>query len=292
MKKERIIENYRNNKIMINKFHEFISQVFPSISFKEWHSRGFWTKKFIPFSILDSDRIISNTCVAPMDIIYNGRKLKAAQIGAVGTLPEYRKNGLSREIMEYILEKYKDRVDFFFLHANETVLQFYPKFEFKEETENLFIQKSGIQKAQFSARKLNINISHDYEILQSFLKNRLELTKIFGAENYGSITMWYIFNLYRNDLYYIAAEDVIVIKKEIENTLHIFDVIFQNPVQLESIIPKIIESETINTIKYYFPPDQLNFNYDNMLNDNTGLFIRGNLELETRPFRFPETAVT
>ncbi len=37
----KIIENYRDNEILRNEFHNSISEVFPSISFKEWYSKGF-----------------------------------------------------------------------------------------------------------------------------------------------------------------------------------------------------------------------------------------------------------
>ena len=42
----------------------------------------------------------------------------------------------------------------------------------------------------------------------------------------------------------------------------------------------------------YIPPDQLSYNYDKILKEDTGLFILGDMEVGNNPFRFPETAVT
>ncbi len=42
---DKIIPLDRGNKNQGTKFHKYISMVFPSISFKEWHSKGFWTEK-------------------------------------------------------------------------------------------------------------------------------------------------------------------------------------------------------------------------------------------------------
>ncbi len=292
MKNKKIIEIDSDNEIMRKEFNSLISKVFPSISFKEWYSKGFWTKNYIPFSIMESGKIISSASAAIMNIVYQGTNCKAIQIGAVGTLPEYRNQGLSRDLMNHIMDKYMDEVDFFFLHANETVLEFYPKFGFRSVKENVFVVETSIPKPKYSARKLNIDDGRDFVILKNLIENRELLTITFGAEDYGFITMWHVFNLYRDNLYYLEKENVIVIKSEKKDTVHVLDVIFYNSLDLDSILPKIIESESIKQINYYFPPDQLNYKYDKALKEDSGLFILGDIELGSIPYRFPETAVT
>lgn len=168
MRSKKIIENYRDNEIMRNKFHNFIAEVFPSADFKEWYSRGFWSDNFIPYSIVDSGKIISNVSVSKMDIILKGKRIKAVQIGAVGTLPEYCNKGFSRQLMTYIIDKYKNQVDLFFLFANETVMEFYPKFGFKNVKENLFEVKLQDHASKYSAKKLDINDKEDFSILLTF----------------------------------------------------------------------------------------------------------------------------
>jgi len=163
---------------------------------------------------------------------------------------------------------------------------------FRSVCENLFICESGIPESKYSARKLNVEDDRDYLLLQDLINHRQMLTKILVAENYGFITMWHVLNLYRENLYYLEEDNVIVIKSEKENTLSVLDVIFSNSFEFKSILPKIIESDFIKYIKYYFPPDQLKFYYDKIIEEDTGLFILGDFELGNDPFRFPETAVT
>lgn len=292
MNDKKIIENYRDNHNLVKKYHELIANVFPSISFREWYSKRFWTDKYIPFSIMESDKIISSASVAEMDIIYKGENKKAIQIGAVGTLPEYRNKGLSRKLMIHIINKYKHEVDFFFLHANETVLEFYPKFGFKSVIETTFEQTLNIPISEYSARKLDISKHEDYSLLINLLKNRKVISKLFGADNYQHITMWYVLNLYHENLFYLENEEVIFIKTESEDNLKIIDVIYANPFDINLALKKIIISNTLTSIKYYFSPDQLNYKYDKLTSEDTGLFILGNLELENMQFRFPETAIT
>jgi N-acetylglutamate synthase-like GNAT family acetyltransferase len=286
-----IVENYRDDSILRNEFHNFVSKVFPSANFKEWYKKGFWTDSFRQFSIVNSGKIISNVSITFMRIILNGKKCKAIQLGTVGTLVEYRKQGFSGKLMEYVLNKFQNEIDFFFLYANESVLNFYPKFGFKRLQENVFIADVNLL-PKYSLRKLNIEEDGDYLLLKDMLDHRQILTKRFGAENYGFITMWHILNIHSDNLYYLEQEDVVIIKKEENGILHIFDMIFRKPFDIQSVLPQIIESKTIKSIHYYFPSDQIYYEYDQVLSEDTGLFIRGNIDIRNKPFRFPITAIT
>ncbi|MBT3634757.1 MAG: GNAT family N-acetyltransferase [Candidatus Marinimicrobia bacterium] len=289
---DKIIPLDRGNKNQRSEFHKYISVVFPGISFQEWYSKGFWTEKYLPFSIYESGKIISNVSVSFMNIILNDKKVNAIQLGAVGTLPEYRHQGLSRQIMNFVIEKYVNDVDFFFLYSNESTIEFYIKFGFWEMKENIFLAESNIIKPKYTARKLDIRLESDYLLLQNILNDRLTLTRIFGAEKYGFITMWHILNLYQDKLYYLEKEKIIVIKEENNNSLCILDIIFSGSIDMQSLLPKIIESDSIQYIKYSFPPDIVKFSYDTILQEDTGLFILGDMDMGNKPFRFPEMAIT
>ena len=165
----KIIENYRDDETLKNEFHIFISKVFPSISFRKWESEGFWIGNYIPFSIIESNNIISNVSATLMDIVISNKKYRGIQIGAVGTLLEYRNKGLSRKLMNYVLDKYKNEVDLFFLFANETVMDFYPKFEFRRVLESIFINETNIPASKYSGRKLDIKDKVDYNLIQNLL---------------------------------------------------------------------------------------------------------------------------
>lgn len=290
--KKNIIYNYRDNDLHRNYFFQFISKIFPSISFVEWYEKGFWTENYIPFSIIDSNKIIASASVSLMDILINGNQHKAAQIGAVGTLPEFRKQGLSRQLMNHILEVYKEKVDFFFLYANDSVLNFYPKFGFKNVKENIFISEVERTNQKYCARKLDLTSSDDYSLLINLTKNRLPITKLFGAENYGFITMWHILNIYRDNLYFLEEENAVIIKEEKNDTLHICEVIHTIQFDLQSALSKIVESDFIKTVQLYFPPDQLKYEYSKVIEEDTKLFMLGNVDLREKTFRFPTTAVT
>jgi len=287
-----IIENYRDNELLRNEYYNFISKIFPSADFKEWYAKGFWKDEYNPISIIKDGKLISNVSATLMNIIVEGRILRGIQIGAVGTLPEFRNQGLSRLLMEYVINKYRKSTDIFLLFANETVLDFYPKFGFKRFKEKVFISEINIPETKPAARKLNIQNESDFLLLQDLIKDRIEITKIFGAENYGSITMWHVLNIYRDNLYHLKDEDAIFIVKEEKRQLDIYEIICRKYFDLDAALPKIIESREIDSVKFYFPPDQLKYNYDKIINEDNGLFILSDIKFSNNLFKFPETAIT
>ena len=287
-----ITENHRSSDSLRNAYHEFISLVFPGLSFEDWYAKGFWTDKYKPFSIIKSDKIISNVSASIMDTILDRKQYRAVQLGAVGTLPEYRNQGLSRNLIDHVISKYKNSVDFFFLFANETVMKFYPKFGFKGFMENVYIAESNIPTAKYSARKLIIKEEEDYSLLLDLINQRKTITKKFAAENYGFITMWHVLNLYPDNLYYLEEEQAILIVREDKGILYVLDAIFRTQFDFHSALAKIMKADSIRCICYYFPPDVIKYHYDKIEPDVTGLFILGDITLPQAPFRFPLTAIT
>ncbi len=289
----KICENYRDNDYLRNEFFNLVRYVFPSTDFEKWYLKGYWAENYIPYSILVDNKIIANASISKMNLLINGKNINGIQFGTVGTLPEYQKQGFSRILMDYVLHKYQDYTDIFFLFANDTVLDFYPKFGFKRFMEFAFVAKSNLPQPAYSARKLNINNKSDISLISDLLKSRFTLTEVFGAVDYDFITMWHILNIYPNNLYYLNNEEAIFILTEEKDKIHIWDVIFIKPFDIEASIANILKSNQIKSIIYYFPPDQLNYNYDSVIPfEESPLFIRGNFAIDNPQFKFPITAQT
>lgn len=287
-----VYENYRDNRDFREKFYQFTLTVFPGLDFKKWYEKGYWSDHYVPYSIIDENRIVSNVSISRMDLIIDGEKFRGIQMGTVGTIAGYRNRGLSRYLMDYVIDKYDPISDVMFLFANETVLDFYPKFGFNHHQEIIF-KSSKIPDSNYSAIKLNLNEKSDSDIATKLLNKRRELTQLFGATEYDYITQWHLINVFPDNLIYLNEEEVIIICSERGKQLHLWDVIFIKPIDLASIIPKIIKNKDLQSILYYFPPDQLSFDYDKVVPDfDSHLFFRGKFNLEGRDFKFPITAQT
>lgn len=98
--------------------------------FEEWYQNGYWKDRYIPYALLDGNNVITNVSVNIIDFFVMGEKKTCIQIGTVMTDKEYRNQGLNRFLMKKVLEEWRERCDVIYLFANDSVLNFYPKFGF------------------------------------------------------------------------------------------------------------------------------------------------------------------
>jgi len=223
---------------------------------------------------------------------YYGERKKGIQIGTVGTLPEFRARGLSGTLMNYILAKYKDDSDLFFLFANDSVLEFYPKYGFSRKYETLYY--SGIKKSEKgkTLKKLNWKKQDELDFIRNLLKQRLPLTSMFGAENYQPITLWHMINIYPGDIYYEKDQNLILIFNSTGETLHLIDLIFTEYPDMEKTLSYISGSGNTSTICFHFPPDITNFNFDRIAIDRDDMFFTRGKFNPPDGYKFPVTAQT
>ncbi|MBD3218626.1 MAG: GNAT family N-acetyltransferase [candidate division Zixibacteria bacterium] len=288
-----IREGYRDKDFLRNAFFDFIDRIYPGLDFKIWYEKGFWLDNYIPHSIVIDDKIVSNASITKMALLVDGNIMKGIQVGTVGTLPEYRRRGLSRILMQHILNKYSDSMEIIFLYSSKEALSFYPKFGFDHYNEVIFRQTQNIPEPDYSARKLDIGTDRDFSLMREILGRRTPVSRLFGALDYDFITIWHILNLHPNHLYYLEKEGIIIIASESNNQIHIWDVIYDKPMEIQEALPQIIKSEDIKSINFYFSPDLLGFNYDDTIVDSESpLFVKGTFPIGGRKFKFPSTAQT
>ena len=288
-----VIQNYRDDEKYRNQLFDLIDVVFPGFDFRKWYNLGYWPDEYVPFSIELDGKIVSNVSITKMKVYVNGKAINAIQFGTVATHPDYRKRNLSRYLMEYVINKYENDTDLMFLFANDSVTEFYPKFGFERKHESVFKLTNEIPEPVFNSRKLNIDDFKDRELIVKTLAERCAITKLFGAEDYSSITMWHLLNLYPENMYYLDEEEVIIIAYENENELHIHDIISNDIVDINSVLPKVINNKELKAIYYYFSPDELNYPYNStFITDDSPFFTRGKFLPEGTKFKFPSTAQT
>jgi len=195
--------------------------------------------------------------------------------------------------MNYVLKKYEEKVDLFYLFANETVIDFYPKFGFERKFEVLFKSFRQPEETKYAMRSLNLDEKRDLDIIQNLLMNRNCLTESFSPINYDFITMWHIIYIYSKNLYYFEEKNIIFILESKEKSLHIYDIISEENFELDSIFNKIIQNSEIEEIYYYFTPNQIGINSHETVPDEDSLFfIRGDFSLKNRTFKYPITGQT
>ena len=76
------------------------------IDFQFWYDLNLWDENYESYSIIENGEMISNICVYKTNILFNNKQHPALSIGAVATKKEHRGKGLSRKLMEHIIDKY------------------------------------------------------------------------------------------------------------------------------------------------------------------------------------------
>ncbi len=270
------MKDYQNNEALRKSFFELATNTF-GLSFENWYQKGYWSERYIPFSFVESDQVIANVSVNLLDLIINGEKKKAIQIGTVMTHPEYRRRGLSASLMNKVLEEYENKYAFMYLFANDKVLDFYPKFGFKAVEEHLYsMDFTPSQFEHTGIRKLNVSQADDLRLIHKFASERLPVSQRFGTDHTQGILMYYCLNVFNNDIYYLENENAIAIYKKENKHMDIFDIINIKEVKIQDILTKIAGSDT-ETITFHFTPDYSGIDIKSVISHG-GLFVRTNGE--------------
>lgn len=276
MQKLIFVKDYKNNETLRKSFFELAHNTF-GLNFENWYQKGFWSERYIPFSLVEGERVIANVSVNIVELIISGEKKTAIQIGTVMTHPDYRGRGLSTSLMNKVLEEYKDKYDFMYLFANDTVLNFYPRFGFKAVEEHLFsMDFTPIPSNQKGIRKLNVSLNDDFLLIEKLASSRLPVSQRLGTNYTQGIFMYYCLNVFSDDIYYLEDENAIVIYNKENNHIKIFDIISITEVNIQNILAKIAHRDT-EKITFHFTPDYKDANIKSCITHN-GLFVKTNAE--------------
>lgn len=289
-----LVSDYKDVDTYKESFNELAKNIF-ELDFKKWYEKGCWNDNYICYSFVDGDKVIANASINKMTLVSNGKEYKAIQVGTVMTHPDYRNQGLSGKLMNHIIEVYEQEYDFIYLFANESVLDFYPKFGFEKVQESSFSLKfSGLEMQQattHSLRRLDTNNTEDFRIMEEFAANRIPVSSIMGVKNNEHLLMFYFILAFNEAIYYIEEVDAIVIFEQEDKHLHIFDIISKQTFNYDTILNSIVSDNT-EIVHFYFTPD---YDHENLQkefiteSDDT-LFVRPLCEERTKHFLIPLTS--
>ena len=79
-----MVSDYKENPVYRQSFNRLADRVF-GIDFEKWYQDGFWNDRYICYSYLHQNEIVSNVSVSLLDLIINSQSHPAALIGTVMT---------------------------------------------------------------------------------------------------------------------------------------------------------------------------------------------------------------
>lgn len=249
MSNYQISHNIKETEQLRKSFNELAMETF-GISFESWYKLGYWQENYIPYAFIKDNEVIANASITKSELVINEQQYQVIQIGTVMTKKEYQGQGLSRKLMETIIKDYQEKVDFIYLFANETVLEFYPKFGFKRVDE----LSTSIDTNQVDNRKTGIEIC-DFQEQKEKLENQVKKRstnhlKTYDKENFF-LSLFYFSTVFNECLYYISELDVFLTFEVEEKELHLYDALMTADVSFQEIL-SYLPLEGIETIICHF----------------------------------------
>lgn len=273
-----IRKSYRHDEVLRNSFNELANDTF-GINFENWYKNGYWTDKYNPYSIVIDNKIVANVSVNKMEFISNGKSEKYLQLGTVMTDKKYRNMGFIKTIMHEIDRDYYDTVDGIYLFANDSVLEFYPKFGYKKSTEYQYFKvisnkfKEVGMASDKQVRQIQMNNKEDWSLLEKAIENSVN-NCAFEMKNNVELIMFYVTKYMRSNVYYVEGESAYVIAEINEDKLILHNIFSEKVVDLDIIIEAF--GENINKVILEFTPlSNQGYQVEKLSKKNTTLFVKG-----------------
>lgn len=209
-----IISNYKHDDRLRAQLNLLARNTF-SLDFEPWYQAGFWDERYVPYSVIEDEHIVANVSTYRVSVVREDKTYSAAMIGTVMTETAYRGRGYARTLMQTVLDDCKQDTDFVYLFANNTVLDFYPKFGFTRVDENQCVVK--IKDAAYlqntagdQPRRLNIAKPEDYAVLDRLLDTGIPAPKRLLVPTIRALVLFYCQSYYKNSVLYYPKHDLVV----------------------------------------------------------------------------------
>lgn len=258
----------RNNSSIRQSFNKLAKKTF-GIDFEGWYQNGFWEENYIPYVLMDGDKVVSNVSVNIINTNYRNEERLFIQLGTVMTDEYYRKQGLSRWLIEKILEEWKEKCDAIYLYANNKVLDFYPKFGFVKGQE--YQASRMVTPMEAEIRKLDMISCEDRKILYEKYVLSNPFSDLTMEKNNGLI-MFYCTQFMKENVYYIPKYDLAVVAEYDADKLICYDVFGNTNVTLQEVLSVMSRDDTKVSILGFTPKDKDAFTFKEVNVEDLTLF--------------------
>lgn len=278
------------NRELLASFNELAKHSF-GISF---HDVG---GDFEPHALVRDHKVCANIAVNQVPFMVDGVKKLYIQLGTVMTVGSERKKGLSRWLMEAIINEWKSKCDAIYLFANDTVLDFYPKFGFIAEKEYEYrMTEFGTDFIEIGRKASGIHLMHldmsqqaSYELVKEKYKEGNPFATIYMIENQGIFEFYYQ-GLVKDHIYYVKEYDVVVTIGLEEDDLICYEVLGKTTASLNQILEVVAAEFDKKEVALGFTPvDSKGFLCRIHEEEDTTLFVHrcGENPMKDRKWMFP-----
>jgi len=270
--------NNKNDAAYQAMFDDLIQDVF-GFSFAPWFAFNPWDDRYESYSIIENGKMLANVCIYKCDLLVNGQPMRAHQLGAVATRKNQRGRGLARVLTEHVLSKYPTTPAY--LHANPGVVDFYPRFGFRQVKSfcpgtPVLIDNPNITPIKCAPGDI-------------LFPTKCATSKILDSVNNQPIKRFHLLMSYSNCIYRLPKCGAIVIAAQEKNELFLADIISHKPIVFHDLI-KELPFGGVEYVEFGFNPDWLGVEPQWEESDDL-VFVQGHWDLP-QFFRFPALSET
>ena len=205
------------------------------IDFEAWVKDGYFEGDYIPYSLIENGRLLSNVSVNRMQFVQNGAARTYIQLGTVMTDAAHRQRGLARRLMERVLCDWEGRCDGVYLFANLGALDFYRKMGFQEGVcEYVYaLRQDGGLSGRGAFRPIDESLRARYMdcVRRGAVNAALQQVNRFGLQ------MFYTADL--SNVFYAEDLDCFAVIEEEEDALTVQSVVSRSAVPLRAVLERL-----------------------------------------------------
>lgn len=260
------------------------------LSMETWYQAGYWRECYIPHALLEGDRVVANVSVNIMDMRLLGQPRRYIQLGTVMTDPGYRRRGLSRYLMEAILTEWTERCDGLYLYANDSVLDFYPKFGYRRAEEQEF--SLPVPGGPGAGRRLCLDDPADRALFQRRIRQGNRFSAL-SQRDCESLVMFYCGQELKDCVYDLPAWDAAAVLEEEGEVLLCHDVFGGGSLPLAELLSQLARPETRRVSLGFTPVETEGLDCAPLREEDTTFFWHQSHPLPFHgPMRFPTLSHT
>lgn len=271
-----ICKNIRDQEDLRQSFSALSKATF-GLDFEPWYLNGYWSDHYVPYAMVIEGKVVSNVSANIMTFDMDGVSKTFIQIGTVMTDEAHRGRGFSKLLMQEVEKDYKDIADGFYLFANDSVVDFYPKFGYTRADEYTFSisSKSGIPDRPPENRTVEpLDMGNPEHLTRTIRAIRESIVQsALDLRNNEGLVLFYLTQFMRENVYYLSSEDAYVVAEE-EDTLFIHHIFSRKHCDLNAIIAAF--GSKFQSVELGFAPlEKDSFCRAVSEEENTTLFVKG-----------------
>jgi GNAT superfamily N-acetyltransferase len=269
-------------------FKEFMLKIH-GLDLSEWESAGYWDDAYTPFSFFNGDTVVASVCIYLLNAIIDGEAKRLAQISGVGTLPEWRRKGLNRQLTDVGLDWAHGQHDGVFLFADTDAIPFYQKCGFRPIDEYVQLVDAPPVPNRGGAVELDPRKKHELDRIYEYAQRRAPISHTFSVLN-DKLLMFHAMYPLRNHVFEIPDLSCLVFHERSSGRLSIFDIVGERVPRFRDLYPYIAD-ENDRVIEFHFCTDKLGLDETRsrpLLGNHP--FVRGMFPFERPVFPFTSRA--